>query len=708
MLFSDSPLGRLAFKWQYVRFACFLALLNSFSQAEKPMVNDDPYLWLEDVTGERALDWARTQNEESTNELKASSQFESLEKRFLKILDSKERIPYVRKYGDLYYDFWRDEKNPKGLLRRTTLDEYRKADPEWEIVLDLDQLAEQENENWVWKGFTPLYPEYDRSLFRLSRGGADASVIREFSLRDKKFVEDGFFLPEAKSDIAWKDENHLYVGTDFGEGSMTESGYPRIIKLWERGTDLDEAETIFTGEKEDVGVGVYVQHDDEYPYAFLRRSVTFWTDDILIQRGDKWVKIDKPDDAEVDTFQDQILLTLRSDWEVDGKAYPAGALLSNDLDDYLAGNREMEQLFTPTERTSLDSKSETKNWLILNVLDNVKNKIYCLRKTKDGWERKSLEIPNVNTANIWSVDWHDSDDYWLALADFITPSSLYYGTIGSGVLEKLKSLPDFFDTEGLVVEQFEVVSKDGTRVPYFQVSRKDMKHNGENPTLLYGYGGFEVPVLPVYSAIIGSGWLEQGGVFVMANIRGGGEFGPQWHQAALKKNRQRSYDDFIAVAEDLIARKVTSPEHLGIRGGSNGGLLVGNMMVQRPDLFKAIICGVPLLDMKRYNKLLAGASWVGEYGDPDNPEEWAYLQNYSPYHLVQEDADYPRVLFTTSTRDDRVHPGHARKMVAKMKAQGHDVIYYENIEGGHGGAANNEQRAFVEALVYTFLMNELK
>ncbi|WOO40828.1 prolyl oligopeptidase family serine peptidase [Rubellicoccus peritrichatus] len=693
---------------QLVLFAGLFSLDGSSIYAAKKMETEDKYLWLEDVTGEQALDWAREQNDESTSELKASKTFEPLEERFLTILDSHERIPYVRKYGDYFYNFWQDEANPKGILRRTTFKEFRKDDPEWETVLDLDLLAKEENENWVWQGFTPLYPDYDRSLLRLSRGGADASVIREFSLKEKKFIDGGFHLPEAKSDIAWKDKDTLYVGTDFGEGSLTDSGYPRIIKSWKRGTDLADAKTIFEGKKEDVSAGVHVQHDTEYPYEFLSRSVTFWTNEVLVRRGDKWVKIEKPDDAEVDTFRDQILLTLRSDWKVDGKTYPAGALLACDFDAYLEGNRDMDLLFTPTERSSLDSKSGTKNWLLLNVLENVKNKIYRLRKTKDGWERQAVEIPDVKKADIWSVDWHDSDDYWLLISDFITPSSLYYGTVGKGLPEKVKSLPDFFDTEGLIVEQFEVLSKDGTRVPYFQVSREGMKHDGKDPTLLYGYGGFEIPMLPNYSAIVGSGWLEQEGVFVMANIRGGGEFGPKWHQAALKENRQRSYDDFIAVAEDLIERKVTSPEHLGIRGGSNGGLLVGNMLVQRPDLFKAIICGVPLLDMKRFNKLLAGASWVGEYGDPDNPDEWEYIQRYSPYHLVEKDAEYPRVLFTTSTRDDRVHPGHARKMVAKMKDQGHDVIYYENIEGGHGGAANNEQRAFVEALVYTFLMNELK
>jgi prolyl oligopeptidase len=351
--------------------------------------------------------------------------------------------------------------------------------------------------------------------------------------------------------------------------------------------------------------------------------------------------------------------------------------------------------------------SDTKSYLLLNVLDNVRSKLYALSRTEGKWKRDAMEAPEFGSAGINGIDSDESDDYFLTLTDFLTPSSLYFGTIGKAQREKLKSLPSFFDVKGLEITQHEATSKDGTKVPYFQVARKGMVLDGKQPTLLYGYGGFEIPMLPAYSPSVGSAWLERGGVYVLANIRGGGEFGPKWHEAARKQNRQRAYDDFIAVAEDLIQRKVTSPEHLGIEGGSNGGLLMGVMFTERPDLFKAVVCQVPLLDMRRFNKLLAGASWMDEYGNPDKPDDWAYISKYSPYQNVVKNKKYPRVLFTTSTRDDRVHPGHARKMVAKMKEQGHDVLYYENIEGGHGGAANNKQSAYMSALAYTFLLKEL-
>jgi prolyl oligopeptidase len=351
--------------------------------------------------------------------------------------------------------------------------------------------------------------------------------------------------------------------------------------------------------------------------------------------------------------------------------------------------------------------SDTKQYLLLTVLDNVRSKLYALHRVASAWQREALETPEFGTASIHGIDPHESDDYFLTLTDFLTPSSLQYGTVGKKEREKLKSLPSFFDAAGLEIAQHETTSKDGTKVPYFQVSRKGMASDGNNATLLYGYGGFEIPMLPGYSASVGSAWLQRGGVYILANIRGGGEFGPKWHEAARKQNRQRAYDDFIAVAEDLIRRKVTSPQHLGIEGGSNGGLLMGVMLTERPELFKAVVCQVPLLDMRRYNKLLAGASWMDEFGNPDKPEDWAYLSKYSPYQNVLKDKKYPRVLFTTSTRDDRVHPGHARKMVARMKEQGHDILYYENIEGGHGGAANNKQAAYMSALAYTFLQKEL-
>jgi prolyl oligopeptidase len=668
----------------------------------------DPYLWLEDVTGEKQLTWVRRQNAISTNELEAMPGFEPLRKRLLSILDSKERIPYVAKHGKYYYNFWRDEKNVRGLWRRTTLEEYKKAQPTWETVIDVDELSTAEKENWVWKGYAVLQPSYDRCLVQLSRGGADATVIREFELKTKKFVPDGFYLPEAKSDVAWRNKDTIYVGTDYGPGSLTDSGYPRQIKEWKRGTKLSEAKLVFEGQKTDVSAGVAVEHDHGRIYEFVSRAPTFFTSEDHVRQGDKWVKIEKPDDAIVQTFKDQFLLRLRSDWTVNGKTYPAGALLATGFDDYLKGKRNFEVLFTPTDRKSLSATSATKNYLIINELDNVRNRLFMLKHEKGSWTRTSIEAPDFGSVGLNGIDEDESDDYFMTVTDFLTPSSLYYGNLGKTDREKLKSLPAYFNAEGLEISQHEAKSKDGTMVPYFQVSRKGMALNGSAPTLLYGYGGFEVPMLPGYSAGVGSAWLERGGVYVLANIRGGGEFGPKWHEAARKQNRQRAYDDFISVAEDLITRKVTSPRHLGIQGGSNGGLLMGVMLTQRPDLFKAVVCQVPLLDMRRYNKLLAGASWMDEYGNPDKPEEWAYISKYSPYQNVSKDKKYSRVLFTTSTRDDRVHPGHARKMVARMKEQGHDVLYYENIEGGHGGAANNKQSAYMTALAYTFLAKELE
>jgi prolyl oligopeptidase len=668
---------------------------------------DDPYVWLEDVTGDRPLTWVKDQNAVSTKELEASPAFEAIRQRLLSILDSKERIPFVSKHGPYYYNFWRDAKNVRGLWRRTSLEEYKKPEPAWETVLDLDQLGADEKENWVWKGYDILYPSYDRCLLLLSRGGADAVVVREFDVKTKQFVKDGFYLPEAKSRVTWRDLNSLYVGTDFGPGSLTDSGYPRIVKEWKRQTPLASAKTVFEGKKEDVSVDASVVHDHGYTYEFVHRGVTFFTSEQFIRRGDEWVKIEKPDDATASTFRDQLLLRLRSDWTVAGKTYPAGALLAAPLDGCLKGNREFEMIFTPTARKSLASLTDTKTYLILNELDNVKNRIYLLRRQENQWVRQPLETPSFGALGISGIDSDESDDYFLTVTDFLTPSSLYFGTAGHPGREKLKSLPAFFNADGLEISQHEATSRDGTKVPYFQVGRKGLVANGNNPTLLYGYGGFEISMLPSYSAGMGASWLERGGVYVLANIRGGGEFGPKWHEAARKANRQRAYDDFIAVAEDLIARKVTSPKHLGIQGGSNGGLLMGVMLTQRPDLFKAVVCQVPLLDMRRFNRLLAGASWMAEYGNPDVPEEWAYISKYSPYQNVRPGKKYPRVFFTTSTRDDRVHPGHARKMVARMKEQGHDILYYENIEGGHGGAANNQQAAYMSALAYTFLLKEL-
>jgi prolyl oligopeptidase len=671
----------------------------------------DPYLWLEDIEGDKALAWVRERNTATQRELEGSESFAQMRARLLAAYDSDDRIPFVAKRGEYFYNFWRDQQHVRGIWRRTTLAEYRKPEPKWETVLDLDALAAKENENWVWGGTQScLPPNYERCLIALSRGGGDTKVVREFDVVQKSFIAEGFNLPAAKSDVAWRDLDTIYVGTDFGPGSLTSSGYPRVTKLWRRGEPLDKAETVFEGKPEDVGVWAWTSAErsgERYVYRnFITRAVTYYESEQFAH--DKTLqRLDLPADAQIATFGDHLLITLRIDWTIGEQRYVSGSLLAIGWDDFLAGKRNFHVLFTPTPRTSLDNFTATRNYVLVNVLDNIRSRVYAHTFADGTWTRHELPTPAFGSVEVSAVDPLDTDEYFFTTTDFITPSTLSYGSVGGEKRETLKQSPEFFNAAGLKVSQHEAVSKDGTRIPYFQVSRADAQLDGKNPTLLYGYGGFQVSSTPGYSAGIGIGWLEQGGVYVLANIRGGGEFGPAWHLAAIKENRQRAYDDFIAIAEDLIKRKITSPEHLGIMGGSNGGLLVGAVMTQRPDLFGAVVCQVPLLDMRRYHKLLAGASWMAEYGDPDVPAEWAYISKYSPYQNVRDGVRYPRVLFLTSTRDDRVHPGHARKMAAKMQALGADVLYYENIEGGHGGSANNQQAAQMNALAYAFLKQTL-
>jgi prolyl oligopeptidase len=668
----------------------------------------DEFQWLEDVTGARPLAWVEERNAESKHELTESEQFQALNQRILEILDSEARIPAIGKVGELYYNFWRDAKNPRGIWRRTSLAEYRQEKPHWETVLDLDALGNAENVKWVWHGAQALRPDYKLALVSLSRGGSDAGVVREFDLVAKSFVKDGFALPEAKSQIAWRERDSVFVATDFGPGSMTQSGYPRIVKEWRRGTPLAEASVVYVGQPADMGVSAYRTLTPGFERDVVVRRPGFWTSEVFVREGSKLTKIAKPDDAVAALHRQWLLLRLRTDWTTGAKTFPAGALIATDFAAFVRGERAFDTLFQPGERKSLGGFSPTLHHILVDELDNVRSRIYLATHRDGKWERTPLPgVPEIGSVSVDAVDADLSDDYFLETTGFLTPNTLSIGTAGDGPAELLKRLPEYFDAKGLEVSQHEAKSSDGTRVPYFEVARSDFKKDGKLPTLLYGYGGFEVPMLPSYRPGVGAAWLEKGGAYVVANIRGGGEFGPKWHQSALKANRHRAYDDFIAVAEDLIKRGVTSPPHLGIQGGSNGGLLVGNVLVRRPDLFGAVVCQVPLLDMKRFNQLLAGASWMAEYGNPDLPADWVFLRFYSPYHNVAKGVKYPRTLFTTSTRDDRVHPGHARKMVAKMKAQGHDVLYYENTEGGHAGAADNKQAAFMQALAFTFLWNEL-
>ena len=671
-------------------------------------VADDPHAWLEEVASEGALDWVRARNAHSEGALTARADYAPLRARLKTILDSKERIPWVGFHAGLYYNFWRDAEHERGLWRRTTLDEYRKAEPQWETVLDLDALARAENENWVWAGSVKLKPRGERALVSLSRGGGDAHVVREFDLAAKAFVADGFIVPEAKTSIGWIDQDSVFVATDFGPESMTSSGYPRIVKEWRRGTALEAASVVYEALADDLSASAWKDFTPGHERQFVNRQIDFYSSELFLREHGGLTPIPKPDDANAFTIRGEIVIELRSDWHIGGRTWPQGALLAMDFARYLAGGTDFELLFQPTPTTSLDGVAATRSAILLTILDNVKNRIVELRFDAGHWTRREVDAPAMGALEVDGVDEVESDDYFLTVTDFLTPTSTYLAHAGSDERTLLKSMPAFFDAAPYTVSQFAAKSADGTYVPYFVVMKKDVEWNGSNPTLLYGYGGFEVSLKPFYSGVTGAAWLAEGGVYVLANIRGGGEFGPRWHQAALKENRQKAFDDFLAVAQDLIRRKLTSPRHLGIMGGSNGGLLVGAALTQRPDLFNAVVCQVPLLDMRRYHELLAGASWMGEYGDPDDPAQWAAIAKYSPYHNVSSEKQYPRVLFTTSTRDDRVHPGHARKMAALMAHQGHDVLYWENTEGGHAGAANNEQTATMYALTYAFLLQQLK
>ena len=679
----------------------------------------DPYLWLEDVQGERALAWVREHNALSEKQLRADPGFQQRHQQLLEVLDSREQIPYVTRRAGHFYNLWRDATNPRGLWRRTSLDEYRKAQPAWETVIDLDALAKDEGENWVWGGANCLGPTQRQCLVSLSRGGADAKVVREFDTVTKQFVkpdDGGFFVPEAKSSLDWIDADTVYIGSDFGPGSLTDSGYPRVIKRLTRGQPLAAAQTVFEGEAKDVGAWVSVDRTPGFERTVFMRSLDFYNTRLELLQGTARVPLDKPADAQLRFWRERVLLDLRSDWTLDGHTWPRGSLLVADAAAYLKGERRFTALFTPTATRSLEGWGPTRTTLLLNVLDQVASRLEEWRPpsaTHTAWQRREVKAPFPG--HLSATPLHDpelADDplaeaYLLNVADFLQPDSLQLGRAGSDARETLKARPSFFDAGGMRAEQRFATSKDGTKVPYFVISPKGAKADGRNPTLLYGYGGFEESLTPWYSGGIGRVWTGRGGVYVVANIRGGGEFGPGWHQAAVKAHKQKSYDDLAAVAEDLLRQKLTSAAHLGIEGGSNGGLLVGAVMVQRPELFKAVVCQVPLLDMRRYHLLLAGASWMAEYGDPDKPEDWAFISPYSPYQNVKAGVKMPSVLFTTSTRDDRVHPGHARKMAARMLEQGHAVLYWENMEGGHGGAADNAQRATMQALEYTFLWQQL-
>ncbi|MEU8761427.1 prolyl oligopeptidase family serine peptidase [Streptomyces sp. NPDC048659] len=665
----------------------------------------DPHQWLEEVEGERALAWVRERNAETHAELAGGEGFDALVAELREVLDAPDRIPYTRRRGPHLYNFWQGAGHTRGVWRRTTLEEYRTDAPDWDVLLDLDALAEAEGEDWTWAGAQVLRPGHRRALLSLARGGGDAVVVREYDLADRAFVADGFRLPEAKTDIGWIDEDHVFVGTDHGPGSLTASGYPRTARRWRRGTPLDTAEPVYEGVESDLGVSAWHDPTEGYERDFVVRYRDFWHQETrLLTEDGELVRLDVPDDADSYVHRDRLLVTPKTPW----LGRPAGSLLAFDFGAFLAGDRAHEVLFTPDERTALVGHSWTRGHLIVETLQDVASRLHILTPpTGSGtgaWERReATAIPPLASAAVTDTDPDSGDEYFLSVTGHLVPPSLHRGEIG-GPDELIKQAPARFDTTGLDARQYFATSADGTRVPYTVVGRHGAL---PGPTLLTGYGGFEISLTPSYDSVRGRAWLARGGTYVIAGIRGGGEYGPRWHRSALKADRPRAYEDFEAVARDLVARGITTPGRLGITGGSNGGLLMGAMLVRSPELFGAIVGHVPLLDMLRFHRLLAGASWIAEYGDPDDPADRPHLAALSPYHRLAPGRPYPPVLLTTSTRDDRVHPGHARKATARLRELGYRVLLHETLAGGHAGATDHEQTAYNSALEHTFLWRTL-
>ena len=686
---------------------CCLFFLFLFSLNQSVISSNlDPYLWLEEVEGKKSLAWVEEQNEETFTRYTETNAFKEKYERIKKELNDDERIPSAYYQNGEMYNFWRDEKNVRGVWRKTSFKSYLKDEPIWENILDIDQLANDEGINWLYKGADCLAPEYKRCLIRLSDGGTDAVTIREFDLEEKKFVKDGFNTYPSKQNASWINEDQILIGADFGEGSMNESGYPMQVKLWNRGESLEEAKIFFSGSYEKIFNFPFVSIRPDGKYYGIIEGPTFFSEVLHLFDGEKLIKINLPQMIDIHGFfNESLILSIEEDWGI----FKSGSLLEINVNSLLANSineSDVKIIFEPDGQRFISGVSIGKHQLMVSMLENVNGKITRFMKKDDRWDSKDIEGFQNSTMNIYGQDvW--SDNSFISVSNFLEPSSIYHASDGADY-KKIKSRKNSIDPEKYRVEQNFVSSADGTSIPYFLISRKGINLDGKNPTILYGYGGFQISKPPSYlGGSIAEYWLNSGGVYVVSNIRGGGEYGPAWHQSALKENRQRAYDDFIAIAIDLIEKGITSKDHLGIEGRSNGGLLVGATFTQRPDLFNAVICGVPLLDMYRYDKLLAGASWVDEYGDPDNPEEWEFIRKYSPYQNLKKGTEYPEVFFYTSTKDDRVHPGHARKMAKKMTDMGSPIVYYENTEGGHAGTSNIDQFSFLLALQLAYLEDKL-
>ncbi len=689
------------------------AISPANAKPAKPVPSsDDPFVWMEEVEGARAIAWVKAHNEVSLKVLKGDPTYQTYLDAATAILTAKDRIPYVYIQAGYAYNFWQDDVNVRGIWRRTKPTDYENAEPHWETVLDIDQLAEAEKENWVWKGAQCLPPKFEKCLVELSRGGGDASVVREFDMTTKSFVKEGFYLPEAKSSLSWIDENTVFVGTDFGAGSMTTSGYPRLVKVWKRGQKLEQAQLLYEGQASDVSdSGLATFDPDGKTERFVTRGVGFFDTEIsYVTPDDKLVRIPLPTYASwVGLHKRQMLFTLQKDWTSGGQTYKQGSLIAFSLDGFLSSGvldlSKVTTVLAPDDRSAIEAVSTAHDAVFVTMLRNVNGKLLELSFNDGKWSQRDVPLPDAGSVSVVTVS--DFDPTVMAtFTSFLVPDQLYTMTAG-GTPRAIKQLPARFSAEGYVVTQFEATSKDGTKIPYFIVRKGDAPLDGNTPTILYAYGGFELSTTPWYWSSAGKLWLEHGGAYVIANIRGGGEFGPRWHEAARLENHQRNFDDMAAVARDVITRGFTSSRRLGELGGSQGGLLVAATFVQNPDLFNAVACQVPLGDMINFTHMGAGASWVAEYGDPADPKMRAIIEKWSPYQNIKKGAKYPKVFFLTSTKDDRVHPGHARKMAAKMEANGQPFLYYENIEGGHAAAANLQQRAEQLALTYVYLHQQL-
>lgn len=690
--------------------AMTIATTSAAAQDGVPGPEEDPYIWLEQARSDEALAWVRAENDKTLAVLAQDPRFATLKAEALAIFDNEERIPYVTFGADGLYNFWQDKANPKGLVRRTTMASYRTGRPQWETVLDIDALAKAEGREWVYKGMTCLPPEDTHCMVALSDGGKDATVLREFNRSTSQFVEGGFTLPESQGGIEWIDKDTMLVGRGFGDDTVTESEYPFTTRLWKRGTPIENAEEIFRGEVKDVssGAGLLRDSSGEIHARIASRGVSFFENDNFVWKDGEWLHLEMPRKASIFGIVDgQLLFSTDVDWTVGDETFAADSLVSVDLTAWKADpNGALKTLaWSPSERQTRQDAAISSDSLYVGLLDNVRGKVIKLDYAGGKWVQAAVPLPENATLGIASTS-DTSDEVMFSVSDFLNPSSLSY--LGEdGTIATLKTAPANFVPEGMVVEQHEAVSKDGTKIPYFIVKPKGMEMNGSTATLLTGYGGFQVPRLPSYLGSTGKMWLERGGAYVLANMRGGGEFGPGWHQTAMRENKQRTWDDFIAVADDLVKRGFTSPDHLGIQGGSQGGLLVGTAFTQRPDLFDAAVVQIPLFDMLRYHEIGRGASWIGEYGDPRIAEERAWIAPYSPYQKLVKGVDFPHPFFVASTADDRTHPAHARKAVARLHEIGQPVFYFEDTTGGHSGGVDNEQRARLQALQFVYLMRRL-